>query len=141
MPRELLQRARLSVRVSSRCWRSLGSRSRFPACAILSVTSGRPFPDGVTGGEFQYRRHSGPELEIRKEPVFVGKAEREKRSGVRARLIVLPQEDHGRPSALIDAPRSADGDVIEEFDVERSQREVTAESSVDPWPEAEILKQ
>ena len=67
--------------------------------------------------------------------------EGDERAGVRAGSVVLPHEHHGRPAPLIQAPRAADVDVIEELDVERGQRKVAAEPAVDAWPEAEVLKQ
>ena len=55
--------------------------------------------------------------------------------------IVLAHEHHGRPATLIQAPRAADLDVIQELDVEGRQRKVAAEPAVDAGPEPEVLKQ
>jgi len=71
----------------------------------------------------------------------VREAEREERAGVRARSIVLAHKHHGRPATLIQAPRAADLDVIQELDVQGSQRKVAAKPAVDARPEAKVLKQ
>ena len=60
---------------------------------------------------------------------------------MRARLVVLTQEHHRGSAALVHAPRAADCEVIEKFDVERGEGEVAAEPAVDARPEPEVLKQ
>ena len=82
-----------------------------------------------------------PSLKSVKKPFSCAKPNVKNDAGVRARLVVLAQEDHRGPAALIHAPRAADREVIEEFDVERGEREVAAEPAVDARPEPEVLKQ
>ena len=101
----------------------------------------RLFSHGVADGELQRRRPAVPDLEVGEEPVLVREAEREERAGVRAPVVVLAHEHHRRSASLIHAPRAADLNVIQEFDVEGRRRIIAAEPAVDAGPEPETLKQ
>jgi hypothetical protein len=101
-----------------------------------------PSADSKAGAELQRRICAAAVLELGEESVLVRKAEREKASGMDARVCVLSKQNDGRATALKETPSgAADLDVIEKFEIDGRERKVAAKAAIDPGPETEVSEQ
>ena len=85
---------------------------------VRFLTGVRLLPHSKARRELQVRHRAGADLEVGEETVLVRESKRVERARMRARLVVLTQEHHRGSAALIHAPRAADWEVIEKFDIE-----------------------